>query len=328
MKTAVTGATGHLGANVVRSLLEEGRDLRVLVRNDLRALEGLDVETVRGDVSDPESLERLFSGSDTVLNLAGLVSITGIEDPGLPATNIEGVRRVVDACVESGVRRLVHVSSIHAFSTKPNDEILDETRELALGGRHKPYDRSKAAGQLEALKGADRGLEVVVVNPTAIIGPFDFKVSAMGRVILDIYHHRLPALVDGGYNWVDVRDVAKGILLAEEKGRSGETYLITGHWRSLLELAAHITRHTGKVTSRTAIPYGMALFFSYFSGAFSRVFKRPTNFTPFSMQSIRCHRFISHLKATEELGYAPRPFEVTVRETMAWFDEAGMLNGR
>jgi dihydroflavonol-4-reductase len=327
MKTAITGATGHLGANVVRLLLEEGRDIRVMVRDDLRALEGLDVETVRGDVTDPGSLARLFSGADTVFHLAGRISITGIEDPELPATNVEGVRRVVDACVESGVQRLVHVSSIHAFSTKPNDDVLDENRELALGDHHKPYDRSKAAGQLEALKGIERGLEVVVVNPTAIVGPHDFKVSAMGRVILDIYHHRLPALVDGGYNWVDVRDVARGILLAEEKGRSGENYLLSGHWRSLLELAAYITRHTGRVTSRTAIPYGMALFFSYFSGAFSRIFKRPTNFTPFSMQSIRCHRFISHLKATEELGYVPRPFEKTIKETMTWFDEAGMLNG-
>ncbi|MFW5769789.1 MAG: NAD-dependent epimerase/dehydratase family protein, partial [Spirochaetota bacterium] len=255
MKTAITGATGHLGANLVRILLEERRNIRVMVRDDLRGLEGLDVETIRGDVTDPASLMRLFSGADTVLHLAGRISITGTEDPDLSSINVEGVRKVVDACVESGVRRLVHVSSIHAFSTKPNEEVLDETRKLALGNHHKPYDRSKAAGQLEALKGIDRGLEVVVVNPTAIIGPHDFKVSAMGKVILDIYHHRLPALVDGGYNWVDVRDVAKAVLLAEKKGKSGESYLISGHWRSLLELAAYITRHAGKATSRTAIPY-------------------------------------------------------------------------
>ncbi|MFW5747756.1 MAG: NAD-dependent epimerase/dehydratase family protein [bacterium] len=327
MKTAITGATGHLGANLVRILLEERRNIRVMVRDDLRGLEGLDVETIRGDVTDPASLMRLFSGADTVLHLAGRISITGTEDPDLSSINVEGVRKVVDACVESGVRRLVHVSSIHAVSTKPNEEVLDETRKLALGNHHKPYDRSKAAGQLEALKGIDRGLEVVVVNPTAIIGPHDFKVSAMGKVILDIYHHRLPALVDGGYNWVDVRDVAKAVLLAEKEGKSGESYLISGHWRSLLELAAYITRHTGKATSRTAIPYTAALFFSYFSGAFSRISGRPTNFNPFSMQSIRCHRFISHLKATRELGYVPRPFEETVEETMTWFDEAGMLDG-
>lgn len=327
MKTAITGATGHLGANLIRLLLEEGRNLRVMVRDDLRALEGLDVETVRGDVTDPGSLERLFSGADTVLHLAGRISITGAEDPGLPATNVEGVRRVVDACVATGVRRLVHVSSIHAFSSKPNEEVLDETRELALGDHHKPYDRSKAGGQLEAFKGIDRGLEVIVVNPTAIIGPHDFKVSAMGKVMLDIYHRRLPALVDGGYNWVDVRDVAKGIVLAEEKGNSGESYLISGHWKPLVELAAYITRHTGKSTSRTAIPFGTALFFSYFSGAFSRISGRSTNFNPFSMKSIRSHRFISHLKATGKLGYVPRPFEETVKETMGWFADAGMLDG-
>ena len=190
--TVVTGASGHIGGNLVRALLAEGRAVRCLVRKDRRALEGLDVETVEGDIFDPGSLRRLMKGAGTVFHLAGRISIAGAEGGLVEKTNVGGVQNIVEACLDAGVDRLVHVSSIHAFDTHPNDVMIDETRALALGPEHMPYDRSKARGQTVVLEAAAKGLNAVVVNPGAVVGPFDFKVSRMGEVFLDIALSRLP----------------------------------------------------------------------------------------------------------------------------------------
>lgn len=170
MITAVTGGSGHIGGNLVRALLEQGREVRCLVRNDRRALEGLDVETVKGDIFDMDSLVKLFSGAGTVFHLAGRISIAGGEGGLVEKTNVGGVRNIVEACIKAGVKRLVHCSSIHAFSTYPNDQVIDETRTLATEKKHIAYDKSKAMGQLEVLEGVKRGLDAVIINPGACSG--------------------------------------------------------------------------------------------------------------------------------------------------------------
>jgi dihydroflavonol-4-reductase len=328
MITAVTGAPGHVGANLVRSLLAEGRRVRVLVRNDRRGIEGLDVETVEGDIFDTASLARFLDGVDVLYHLAGRISIAGPEGGLVEKTNVGGVKNIVQACLDARVKRLVHCSSIHAFNTHPNDMLIDETRELADGPHHMPYDRSKAMGQLAVLDGIKRGLDAVIVNPGAVVGPNDFKPSRMGEVFLDIYHRRLPTLIDGGYNWVDARDVAKGAMLAEKKGRTGQCYLLTGHWVHIVEVSKLISRITGKDTPQTALPLWLAGFASYFSLGWGKLTGRTPKFTPGAITSIQMHRHISHEKATRELGYEPRPFEETVRDTFEWFRQAGMLNGK
>jgi dihydroflavonol-4-reductase len=233
----------------------------------------------------------------------------------------------VQACLDAGVRRLVHFSSIHAFDTYPMNETVDETRALAVGPHHTAYDRSKALGQLAVLEGVRQGLDAVVVNPGAVVGPFDFKVSRMGSVFLDIYHHRLPAFIDGGYNWVDSRDVAQGALLAAKRGRTGESYLLTGHWVHFRDVARLVGEVTGTRTSRAAVPLWLASFASWFSLGWGRLRGGIPKFTPAAIAAVGTHRSISHEKATRELGYKPRPFAVTVRDTMEWFRQAGMLNG-
>jgi dihydroflavonol-4-reductase len=326
--TAVTGAPGHIGGNLVRALLAEGRKVRVLVRNDRRALEGLDVEMVQGDIFDPSALRRFLEGAEVLYHLAGRISIVGAEGGLVEKTNVSGVKNVVQACLDSGVRRLVHCSSIHAFVTHPNDQLIDETRELALGPHHMHYDRSKAQGQLAVLDGVERGLDAVIVNPGAVVGPFDFKPSRMGEVFLDIYHRRLPVLIDGGYNWVDARDVAQGAMLAEKQGRTGQSYLLTGHWVHVCEVSRLISRITGRSTPQIALPLWLASAASYFSLGWGKLRGTTPKFTPAAIVSIQMHRHISHEKATRELGYQPRPFEETVADTMEWFRQAGMLNGR
>ncbi len=328
MVTAVTGASGHVGGNLVRALLAEGRKVRVLARSDRRALEGLDVDIVEGNIFDPASLARLLKGVDVLYHLAGRISIVGPEGGLVEKTNVGGVKNIVQACLDARIRRLVHCSSIHAFNTHPNDVLIDETRDLALGPHHMHYDRSKAQGQLAVLEGVKKGLDAVIVNPGAVVGPNDFKPSRMGEVFLDIYHGRLPMLIDGGYNWVDARDVSQGAMLAEKKGRTGQCYLLTGHWVHIREVSRLISEVTGRKTPQAALPLWVASAASYFSLGWGKVRGKTPKFTPAAIVSIRMHRYISHEKATRELGYAPRSFEVTVRETMDWFRQAGMLNGK
>lgn len=325
MTVAVTGASGHVGGNLVRELLARGRSVRVLARQDRRAFAGLDVEIVEGDLFDENSLARLLDGAETVFHLAARISIVGPEGGLVERTNVLGARNVAAACLAAGVKRLVHASSIHAFSTHPNSEVIDETRALALDRRHLDYDRSKARGTLEVLAAAERGLDAVIVHPSGVIGPNDFKVSRMGAVILDLVHRRLPALIDGGYNWVDVRDVVDGMLAAEKNGRRGERYLLTGRWAHVVELAALVTKFTGRPTPRFRTPLWLAMPASYGSLLWGRVTRTTPKFTPGAVRAVAMHRYVSHLKATEELGYNPRPLEATIRDTLAWFAEAGMI---
>ncbi len=325
MRTAVTGASGHLGGNLVRQLLAQGRTVRVLARSDRRALQGLDVQVVEGDIFDERALAALMEGAETVFHLAARISIVGAEGGLVEKTNVEGVHNVLRACRTAGVRRLVHCSSIHAFDTHPNDQVIDERRPLALGPGHAPYDRSKAEGQQAVLEAARDGLDAVVINPTAVVGPFDFKVSRVGSVLLDIYHRRLPMLIDGGYNWVDVRDVANGAILAEQKGRRGESYLLSGHWAHIREVSRTIGRLTGRQTPLGAAPLWVGWATSWFSLGWGRLRGATPKFTPAAITALASHRLISHEKATRELGYEPRPFEETVRDTLEWFRAAGML---
>ena len=325
MLAVVTGASGHVGANLVRELLAQKRKVRCLVREDTQALKGLKVEMIKGDVRDPESLMKLLKGAETVFHCAAKISIVGSQNGLVEDTNIQGVKNVVEACLKNRVKRLVHVSSIHAFNTRPDNEVIDEKRPLVLEDNHPAYDKSKANGQMAVLDGVKRGLNAVIVHPTGVIGPNDFKVSRMGSVILDLYHGRIPALVDGGYNWVDARDVVSGILAAEKKGRKGENYLLSGHWGHMLELASMITKITGKKTPKFMTPVWLAHFVSYFSLAAGKIKNEIPKFTPEAMIAIKKHRYISHQKATDELGYNHRPFEETLRDTLAWFGKMGML---
>ncbi|HPI88328.1 MAG TPA: SDR family oxidoreductase [Spirochaetota bacterium] len=325
MKVAVTGASGHVGANLVRTLIEQGRKVKVLVRKDTRGLDGLNVEKIPGEVTNKDSLLRCFDGVDTVFHCAALISIDRIDANDVYHINIDGPKTIVEACLECGVKRLVHFSSIHAYSSHPEDEIIDENRQLASDKSHFPYDRSKALGQQEVLKGVEKGLDAVIVNPGAVIGPNDFKISRMGSVILDIYHRKLPMYPMGGYNWVDARDIVLGALAAEKKGRTGESYLLTGHWASFSELAAIVGRCAGIDTSRMRIPAWTAAMAAPFSIMMARITKTQPRLTPMAVRSIKMHRYISHMKATEELDYRPRPLEETVRDTLHWFEERGVL---
>lgn len=326
MTVAITGASGHVGANLVRAVLDQGRAVRVLARKDLRGIRGLDVEIVTGDVLDIDSLMKLCEGAETVFHAAAMISIIGAEGGMVEKINVGGTRNVIEACIKNRVKRLVHFSSIHAFSSSPEDETIDESRALALGKNAFPYDRSKAMGQLEVMKSADRGLNAIVINPTAVLGPMDFKPSRMGEVLLSIYHNRYPVLIDGGYDWVDARDVVACALAAERKGRAGECYLASGSWHHVCDIARIVSETYCRKTPRFATPIWLCRMPAYCVTAVAKTLNMTTKFTPIALKTLESHRTISHEKAARELGYRTRPIEDTIRDTLDWFRSQGMLD--
>lgn len=326
MTTLVTGATGHIGVNLVRELLREGRKVRAFARNGAHCLDGLDVEVVRGDVRDAEAVRKAAQGAETVFHLAAHISIIRGEAQTVRECNTLGPKNVVRACLDAGVKRLVHFSSIHALSVLPRDGVVDETRALTHDAEGVPdYDCSKALGEREIAVGLERGLDVVTVNPTGVIGPFDHRPSAMGAVLLDMYHRRLPSLVNGGFNWVDVRDVVAGALAAEARGRKGERYLLAGHWVAVPELAKMVHEVTGKRPPFFVCPMWLARSAAPFAEMYAKALTRQPLFTSAALHALRNHRHISHKKATDELGYSPRPTRETIADTFAWFREAKVI---
>lgn len=324
MTVAVTGASGHVGANLVRTLLAQGRRVRVLIHEESQALMGLDVERIAGDVRDPAALDRAFAGARAVFHLAARISISGDHGGRVQAVNATGTRNVVAACRRAGAARLVHFSSIHAFSPLPAGPI-DETRALNDVPDALAYERSKVEGERAVLAGVAEGLDAVIVNPTAILGPHDYRPSPMGTVLLDLYRRRFPALVDGGFNWVDVRDVVAGALAAEQKGRRGERYILSGRWTTFAELAALVSDITRVPTPRMVTPMWLARVGAGVTEIYGRVTGAPVRFTGESLKALRHWREVSCDKARRELGYEPRPLHDTVADTFSWFHEAGVI---
>jgi len=329
MTVLVTGAAGHVGGNLVRALLARGRTVRVTVREDTRALEGLDVERIPVDTRNAAQVRAAVDGCDAVYHCAAVISIDGDRGGAVSATNIEGTRNVVAACLDAKVKRLVHFSSIHALEHVPHSQPVDEARPLRCDTRKRPpaYDRSKGMGEKEVQAGIAKGLDAVIVNPAAVMGPYDFKPSRLGRVLLDLYHRRLPTLVPGGFDWVDVRDVVASALAAEERGRTGERYLLAGAWRSVAEIGRITYDVTGVRPPKLTSPLWLARVGVPFVVAWGRIRRREPLYTFESLNALQWNRETSHEKAAQELGHTPRPLEETIRDAFAWFRDAGYLKG-
>ena len=326
MTVVVTGAAGHLGANLVRALVAQGRPVRALIHHERHALEGLDVEMVQGDVCEPASLERALDGAEVVYHTAVRISISMSDWPEVEAINLGGTRNVIDACRRCGVRRLVYFSSIHAFQQEPLDQPLDEDRPLVTSSAAPPYDRSKAAAEREVRRAVERGLDAVILNPTALIGPYDYYPGHVGQVLLDLARRKMPALVAGGFDWVDVRDVVDGALRAQERAPAGARYLLSGHWASVCELAGTVAELSGVPAPRFVCPTWLASAAAPFAVAWARARGERPVFTPMSVRTLDSNRQISHARATRDLGYDPRPFRETIAAALHWFAETGALD--
>ena len=327
MITVVTGASGHVGNNLVRSLLAEGRQVRVLIHHSTSSFENLGVEQIQGDVCDLDSLKTAFTGADVVYHLAAKVSIESSGWETLHAINTRGADNVIEACLRQGVRRLVHFSSIDAIEQKPTNIPVDEKSPPAHSLRHPPYDRSKASGEAAVRAAIDNGLEAVIVNPTAIVGPYDFQPSHQGQMLLSMARRKLPALVKGGFDWVDVRDVVYGAMQAEKVAPRGSKYILGGHWASLAEIARMVEKATGVAPPAFVCPLWLASAGAPLVTAFEHLRGRRPLYTKASIIAINSNHQISHEKATRELGYHPRPLQETIDDTLGWFRGCGFLAG-
>ncbi|UCF99405.1 MAG: NAD-dependent epimerase/dehydratase family protein [Spirochaetaceae bacterium] len=322
---AITGTSGHVGASLSRSLLAAGERVRLLVHEDTRALEDLSAERVQADLTDPHSLRRAFEDVEIVFHLAASISLDRRHVETLRRINIEGTRHVIQACRDCSVRRLVHFSSIEALADLNPRKATDENNPLAGPGDTTLYGWTKAEAERLVLQAAADSLDAVILSPTAILGPYDFKPSHLGRSLLDLYHKRLPALIHGGFNWVDVRDVVDGTLAAAQLGHRGERYILGGTWRSLPEMAALVKETTGRETARAVLPVWLARTAAAIAGGLPALSSKYPAFTPDALVAIGKHRKISCEKAERELGYKPRPLEQTLRDTFSWFREQGLL---
>jgi dihydroflavonol-4-reductase len=325
MTVAITGASGHIGANLVRALLHNGQPVRCLVHVSCRAIDGLDAERVNGDVRDVESLYRAFQGVDTVYHLAASISLSMADWARIEEINVTGTKNVIAACKRAGVRRLIHFSSIHALTQEPFDIPVDEGRPLATSRNCPPYDRTKAAAEIAVRRAVEEGLDAVIIYPTAVFGPYDFQPSFFGEALLRLAQGRLPALVRGGFDWVDARDVAAGAIEAAAKAPAGGRYLLSGHWVSMCDIAKMIAEITGADTDKFVCPLWLARVGAPFIKIASDIQHTRPLYTSVSLRALDSNHHISHGRAAKELGYQPRPFRQTLEDTLRWFQQNGQL---
>ncbi len=317
----VTGATGHIGNVLVRLLLEKGLPVRAMVMpgEDPSPLEGLEVEIIEGDVLDTQSLLRAFEGISVVYHLAGLISILPGKQPMVEAVNVLGTRNVVQAALVKGVHRLVYTSSIHALRRVPHGILIDESIPFDLDHAISSYDASKAHASLDVIDAVQDGLDAVIVCPTGVIGPYDYRRSEMGQLILDCVDQKPMLYVDGAYDFVDVRDVAQGLILAGEKGRRGESYILSGERISVLGIIKIVQEILGKHLFSLKIPMNLAQLTARITPLYYRLAHIKPRFTRYSLATITSNSVISHAKAQFELGYFPRPLKESLADTVRWF---------
>ncbi len=323
----VTGATGHIGNVLLRELLSRGETVRAMVPSweDRTPLDGLQVEIVDGDVREVSSLMRAFEGSDLVYHLAGIVAITAGKKDLLHEVNVEGTRNVVQVCLKRGVRRLVYTSSIHAIIEPPPGTVIDESFPFDPERTIGDYARSKSLATLEVLKGVEAGLDAVVVCPTGVIGPYDYAPSEMGQLMLQVARGKLKAYIDGAYDFVDVRDVAQGLILAAERGRTGEAYILSGDRIRVRDLMGLIEDATGGKAPSLKVPFALARVAAKFTPLYYRLVNSKPLFTEYSVHVLAGDCYTTCEKARDELGYSPRPLKRSVRDTIRWFKEHGTL---
>jgi dihydroflavonol-4-reductase len=319
----VTGATGHIGNVLIRKLLDQGEKVRALVwgDEDITPLNGLDVEQVVGDVLDPVTLGFAMAGVKDVYHLAGIISIMPGRNPLVWKVNVEGTRNVLDAARRANVRRLVYTSSIHAIARTPHGVEMDESLGFDQNNPYGEYDRSKAAASLEVQKAVSQGMDAVIVCPTGVIGPYDFRGSELGEVIRSASEARTMFYVEGAYDFVDVRDVADGMIAAQAHGRKGESYILSGQKLSVRYMLETVREVTGKAFASIKIPFSLAEIASRYTPWYYRRMKVKPRFTPYSLEVLQSNSNISYAKAARELGYKPRPAIETIADTVRWFFE-------
>jgi len=326
MDTLVTGGTGFVGANLVRELLADGERVRVLVRkgSDRRALDGLAVELVEGDLTDADSLRRAFRGVRSLYHVAADYRLW-VPDPGaLYRTNVEGTRSLLEAALDEKIERVVYTSSVGALGIPKGGQPGAEETPVTLGEMVGHYKRSKFLAERVAVEFAAKGLPLIIVNPSTPVGPWDVKPTPTGQMIVDFLRGRMFGYLETGLNLVHVRDVARGHILAARHGRIGEKYILGNRNLSLKEIFEILARLTGKPAPRLRVPYGVAFLAALSSETWARVTRKPPRIALTGVRMAKKRMYFSPEKAVKELSLPQTPVEQALRDAVEWFRAHGM----
>ena len=324
----VTGGTGHIGNVLVKELLKKGEKVRVLVLpgEDLSPLSGLDVEIFEGNVLDQESIRPALQGIDNIFHLAGIISIMPGRDPVVHDVNVNGTRNMVKAARAAGVKRFVYTSSIHAFKRMPFGITIDEQIPIDPDSTIAAYDRSKAEATLAVLAEVKLGLPAVIVCPTGVIGPFDYKSSELGVLIQEWMVHKVDFLIEGNYDFVDVRDVVQGIISARDRGTIGQIYILSGELVHVVDIWRMVKELVNIKASFIQIPTRLAMFSAKFVQLYYTLAKIKPRLTTYSIETLHTNAVIANTKARDALGYAPRSMRETITDTVKWWQERKLLS--
>lgn len=330
MRALVTGTSGFVGSAVARRLAADGHDIRVLVRptSDRRNLEGLAVEIVEGDLSQPETLKPAVAGCDAVFHVAADYRLW-VPDGGasMYRANVDGTRDLIRAASDAGVSRIVYTSSVAVLYPVPGTGIADETAVAAIDDMISHYKKSKFLAEEEVMRLVrEESAPVVIVNPSAPFGPRDIKPTPTGRIVLDAAKGRMPAYLDTGLNAVHVEDVAEGHMLAFEKGEIGERYILGGDNMTLREIIKTVTDHVGRSGPWLKLPRAPLYPVAWAAELVARVSGREPVVTVDALKMAAKHMYYSSDKARGKLGYAPRPARQALTEAADWYRENGFLD--
>jgi dihydroflavonol-4-reductase len=320
----VTGSSGHIGNVLVRQLVDQGKDVRIMTKDGKKPvwLEHLDLEVVTGDLRDEIAVHEAVKGVDVVFHLAGIISISSFDSKELTEVNVKGTEHVVNACLVHGVRRMVYTSSVHALPEGEKGEPITEDSDFDGKNLFGAYARTKAAATRKVLEGVEKGLDAVICFPSGVMGPHDYRGSEAGRLIRDYATNKLPVYIDGEYNFVDVRDVVNGLLLALEKGRTGEGYILAGERMTLADFFSILSSYEAKMKPpKMKIPLPLAIGSAWLLESACRIVKAKPMFTVYAIKVLQSNCEISSEKAKEELGYTSRSMRESISDGLNWLKE-------
>lgn len=324
-KVLVTGATGFVGANVARVLLDRGEEVRVLARrtSDRRNLDGLAVEIVDGDLRDADAVRRAVAGCRRVFHVAADYRLWARDPRELYESNVRGTANVMEAALAEGVERVVYTSTVGTIGLSALPAPCDETTALAPGQLTSHYKRSKLEAERTALAFVARGLDVVVVNPSAPVGPWDVKPTPTGKILVDFAQGRMPAYVDTGLNIVDAADAAEGHWLACEHGRPGQRYILGSENLTLKQIFDLLSSITGRPAPRLRLPWIVAFAAAAVDTLRAQVTGSPPRAPLDAVRMARKKMWVTHARAERELGFRPAPAETALRHAVEWFQAHG-----
>lgn len=325
MRALVTGGTGFVGSNLVRELLADGHEVRVLARpgSDRSALQGCAVEIVEGDLLQRGSLERAVAGAEWVFHAAADYRLWAPDPLSLQRTNVEGTRNVLECAVAAGARRIVHTSTVGCLGLPEDGAPGDEDTPVAPEDMVGPYKASKFQAERLAEGQARAGAPVVIVNPSAPVGAWDLKPTPTGRIIVDFLRGRMLGVMDTGLNIVHVRDVARGHIRAAERGRVGEKYVLGNRNMSLEEIFAALAGLTGLPRPRLHVPYALALAAAFVMEGVARATGRSPQASRTAVHMAAKRMYFTPAKAWRELGLPRTPVETAFQDAVRFFVDRG-----